>query len=52
MATLTDDEMARIKAELLDNVLSIGALPYASILAVYDLIRGGKNRRYFRETAA
>lgn len=37
--TLTDDELARIKAELLDNVLSLGAEPYVSIRAIYDVIR-------------
>lgn len=37
--TLTDDELARIKAELLDNVLSLGAEPYIGIRAIYDVIR-------------
>lgn len=39
MATLTDDELGRIKRECLDNVLGLGALPYISIKSVYDLIR-------------
>lgn len=39
MATLTDDELGRIKREVLDNVLGTGALPYISVKAVYDLIR-------------
>lgn len=39
MSTLTDDELARIKAEVLDNVLAIGAEPYVSIRAIYDVIR-------------
>ena len=39
MATLTDDEMARIKAELFSNVLDLGAVPYISVLAIYSLIR-------------
>ena len=33
MATLTDDELGRIKYEVLDNVLDIGAIPYISIRA-------------------
>jgi hypothetical protein len=39
MSTLTDDEMARIRAELLDNVLSLGAEPYIGIKAIYQVIR-------------
>lgn len=39
MATLTDDELGRIKYEVLDNVLDIGAIPYISIRAVYDILR-------------
>lgn len=39
MATLTDDELGRIKAEVLDNVLDVGATPYIGIRAVYDVIR-------------
>lgn len=39
MATLTDDELARIKYEVLDNVLALGAEPYITIYAVYDIIR-------------
>ena len=37
--TLTDDEMGRIKAECMDNVLGLGAVPYIGIRAVYDVIR-------------
>ena len=39
MATLTDDEVGRIKAEVLDNVLDVGAVPYIGIRAIYDVIR-------------
>lgn len=39
MATLTDDELARIRAELLDNVLDNGATPYFNVRSVYDVIR-------------
>jgi adenylosuccinate lyase len=39
MSTLTDDEMARVKAELDDNVVSYGAQPYIDVRAVYDVIR-------------
>ena len=39
MATLTDDELSRIKMEVLDNVLSIGAIPYIGIKAVYAIIQ-------------
>jgi hypothetical protein len=39
MATLSEDEIGRIKAEVLDNVLDIGAIPYVSIRAIYDIIR-------------
>lgn len=39
MATLTDDELSRIKREVLDNVLGLSALPYISIKGVYDIIR-------------
>lgn len=39
MATLTADEMARVRAECLDNVLSLGAEPYLSVRAIYDVIR-------------
>lgn len=37
--TLTDDELARIKSTLLDNVLDIGATPYIGVHAVYSVIR-------------
>lgn len=39
MATLTTEEMARIKAECFDNVLSVGAEPYLSVRALYDVIK-------------
>lgn len=39
MATLTDDELGRIKAELLDHVLDLAAEPYLGYRAVYDVIR-------------
>jgi len=39
VATLTDDELSRIKMEVLDNVLSIGAIPYIGIKAVYAIIQ-------------
>lgn len=39
MSTLTDDEMARIKREILDVLLSYGAIPHFRIRPVYDLIR-------------
>lgn len=39
MATLTTDEMARIKAELFDNVLAIGAVPWIDVRAIYDIIQ-------------
>jgi len=39
MSTLTDDEMARIKSELDDNVVDYGAQPYIDVRAVYDVIR-------------
>lgn len=37
--TLTDDELARIKREVLDNVMDYGATPYISVLSVYSIIR-------------
>jgi len=37
--TLTDDELARIKRECLDNVLDFGATPYISVLSIYTIIR-------------
>ena len=39
MSSLTDDEMARIKSEIFDNVLAIGAEPYIGVRAIYDVIR-------------
>ena len=39
MATLTDDDLGRIKAEVGDVILSYGALPYFRVRSVYDLIR-------------
>lgn len=39
MATLTDDDMARIKREALDVLLSYGAIPYFRVRSLYDLIR-------------
>lgn len=39
MATLTTDEMARIRAELFDNVLGVGAVPWIDVRSIYDVIR-------------
>lgn len=39
MTTLTTDEMARVKAEIFDNVLSIGAVPWLDVRAIYDVIQ-------------
>lgn len=39
MTTLGADEMARIKAEIFDNVLSIGAVPWIDVRAIYDVIQ-------------
>lgn len=39
MATLTDDELQRVRRELADNVLDIGAVPYVGHRAIYDVIR-------------
>lgn len=39
MSTLSADEMARVRAECLDNVLSVGATPYFNVRAVYDVIQ-------------
>lgn len=39
MATLTADEMARIKLELGDTVLNVGAEPWIGIRSVWDVIR-------------
>ena len=38
MATLTTDEMARIKAECFDNVLGVGAEPWIATRSIYDVI--------------
>ena len=38
MATLTFDEMARIKLELGDTVLNVGAQPWIGIRSVWDVI--------------
>ena len=37
--TLTDDEMARVKGEILDVLLTYGAIPYFRVRPIYDLIR-------------
>jgi hypothetical protein len=39
MATLTADEMSRIKLELGDTVLNVGAEPWIGIRSVWDVIR-------------
>lgn len=39
MSTLTTDEMARIRAELFDNVLGVGAVPWIDVRSIYDVIR-------------
>jgi hypothetical protein len=39
MATLTTDEMARIKLELGDTVLAVGAQPWIGIRSVWDVIQ-------------
>lgn len=39
MATLTDDELARVRRELLDNVLAVGAWPMVDYRHVYTIIR-------------
>lgn len=39
MTTLSTDELDRIKREVLDNVLGLGAEPYISIKALYALVR-------------
>lgn len=36
---LTDDELQRVRAELDDNVLAIGALPYVGHRHIYDVIQ-------------
>lgn len=37
--TLTDDELPRIKAELFDNLLGLGAIPYFDVRTLYPVIR-------------
>lgn len=39
MATLTDDELARIKSEVFDNLLGVGAIPYFDVRTLYPVIR-------------
>jgi len=39
MSTLTDDELARIKLEVVDTVLGYGAIPYFGVRSIYDVIR-------------
>lgn len=39
MATLTDDELARIKSEVFDNLLGLGAIPYFDVRTLYPVIR-------------
>jgi len=39
MTTITTQEMWRIKAELFDNVLDFGAVPWLSVRAIYDVIQ-------------
>jgi hypothetical protein len=39
MTTLTDDELARIKAEVFDNLLGLGAIPYFDVRTLYPVIR-------------
>ena len=39
MATLTEDEMERIKAELYVHVLDTGAAPYFNFPAAFDVVR-------------
>lgn len=39
MATLSSDEMARIKLELGDTVLAVGAQPWIGIRSVWDVIQ-------------
>lgn len=36
---LTDDELQRVRAELADNVLDLGALPYIGHRNIYDVIK-------------
>lgn len=37
--SLRDDEMARIKREILDVLLTYGAIPYVRVRSIYDLIQ-------------
>lgn len=39
MTTLSTDEMARIRLEVFDNLLNTGAMPYISVLTVYQVIQ-------------
>lgn len=39
MATLTNDELARVRLELGDNILAIGADPYLPVRAIWDVVR-------------
>lgn len=39
MATLTDDELGRIKTEVLDNVLDQQATPWFEVRALYNVLR-------------
>lgn len=39
MSTITEDELARIRAEVLDNVLDAGATAYFDVRGIYDVIR-------------
>ena len=39
MATLSDGEVSRLKAELYDNVVAVGALPYIDWRSVYDVVQ-------------
>lgn len=39
MATLTDDELDRLRAELLEHLLDIGAEPYYSHMRVFTLVQ-------------
>jgi len=37
--TLSDDEIFRVRREVLDNVMAYGATPYVSILSVYQIVK-------------
>lgn len=39
MTTLSDGELSRLKSEVFDNVLALGAEPYISIRAVYGVVQ-------------